>query len=82
MAEQNIQAHGVKHQATPIRSDLFPDLPPLAYDVIVTNSPYVDEEDMNDLSAEFNAEPVLSLAAGSDDLSWCGIFDILPRMAC
>lgn len=68
VAEQNIQAHGVEHQVTPIRSDLFRDLPPLAYDVIVTNPPYVDEEDMNDLPAEFHAEPVLGLAAGSDGL--------------
>lgn len=68
VAEQNIQAHGVEHKVTPIRSDLFRDLPPLAYDVIVTNPPYVDEEDMNNLPAEFHAEPVLGLAAGSDGL--------------
>ncbi|KYP97755.1 SAM-dependent methyltransferase [Sodalis-like endosymbiont of Proechinophthirus fluctus] len=68
VAEQNIQAHGVEHRVTPILSDLFRDLPPLAYDVIVTNPPYVDEEDMNDLPAEFHAEPVLGLVAGSDGL--------------
>lgn len=68
VAEHNIQAHGVEQRVTPIRSDLFRELPPLAYDAIITNPPYVDEEDMNDLPAEFHAEPVLGLAAGSDGL--------------
>lgn len=68
VAEQNIQTHGVEHQITPICSDLFCDAPMLAYDVIITNPPYVDEEDINDMPAEFRAEPVLSLTAGSDGL--------------
>lgn len=68
VAEHSIQAHGVEQRVIPIRSDLFRELPPLAYDAIITNPPYVDEEDMNDLPAEFHAEPVLGLAAGSDGL--------------
>lgn len=68
VAEQNIQAHGIEHRVIPIRSDLFCNLPPMAYDLIVTNPPYVDEENMNNLPTEFHAEPVLSLAAGSDGL--------------
>lgn len=68
VAKHNIQAHGVEHRITTICSDLFRDLPLLSYDMIITNPPYVDEEDMNDLPAEFKAEPVLGLAAGSDGL--------------
>ncbi len=68
VAEHNIQAHHLEHQVTPLRSDLFRDLPALRYDLIVTNPPYVDEEDMGDLPEEFHAEPVLGLAAGSDGL--------------
>jgi ribosomal protein L3 glutamine methyltransferase len=68
VAERNIQEHGVENQVTPIRSDLFRELPKLQYDLIVTNPPYVDEEDMSDLPQEFRFEPELGLAAGSDGL--------------
>lgn len=68
VTEHNIQQHGPEQQVTPIRSDLFRELPPLRYDLIVTNPPYVDEEDMSDLPDEFRHEPALGLAAGSDGL--------------
>ena len=68
VAEQNIQDHGLEGQVTPIRSDLFRDLIEDKYDLIVTNPPYVDEEDMNSLPEEFRHEPELGLAAGTDGL--------------
>ncbi len=68
VAEQNIQDHGLEQQVFPIRSDLLRDIPKDQYDLIVTNPPYVDEEDMNSLPDEFQHEPELGLAAGSDGL--------------
>nr|WP_255697829.1 MULTISPECIES: 50S ribosomal protein L3 N(5)-glutamine methyltransferase [unclassified Pantoea] len=68
VAEQNIEAHGLLHHVTPIRADLFRQLPQLKYDLIVTNPPYVDAEDMDDLPGEYRHEPELGLAAGSDGL--------------
>ncbi|ENM5902535.1 50S ribosomal protein L3 N(5)-glutamine methyltransferase [Vibrio mimicus] len=68
VAEQNIQDHGLEQQVFPIRSDLFRDLPQEQYDLIVTNPPYVDQEDMDSLPSEFRHEPELGLAAGSDGL--------------
>ncbi|MEI7354802.1 50S ribosomal protein L3 N(5)-glutamine methyltransferase [Pectobacterium versatile] len=68
VTEQNIQQHGLEYRVTPIRSDLFRDLPAIRYDLIVTNPPYVDEEDMFDLPQEFRFEPELGLAAGNDGL--------------
>ncbi|GKW42523.1 50S ribosomal protein L3 N(5)-glutamine methyltransferase [Pectobacterium parvum] len=68
VTEQNIQQHALEYRVTPIRSDLFRDLPAIRYDLIVTNPPYVDEEDMFDLPQEFRFEPELGLAAGNDGL--------------
>jgi ribosomal protein L3 glutamine methyltransferase len=68
VAEQNVQDHGMEQQVFPIRSDLFRDLPKEQYNLIVTNPPYVDEEDMNSLPDEFTHEPELGLAAGTDGL--------------
>ncbi|HHR5900379.1 TPA: 50S ribosomal protein L3 N(5)-glutamine methyltransferase [Providencia alcalifaciens] len=68
VTEQNIENHGLEHRVIPIRSDLFRDMPEVKYDLIVTNPPYVDAEDMDDLPQEFRVEPELALAAGSDGL--------------
>jgi len=68
VTEHNIEEHGLIHHVTPIRSDLFRDLPKVQYDLIVTNPPYVDEEDMSDLPSEYRHEPELGLASGSDGL--------------
>ncbi|GAB3527400.1 50S ribosomal protein L3 N(5)-glutamine methyltransferase [Photobacterium alginatilyticum] len=68
VAEQNIQDHGLEQQVIPLRSDLLRDVPKDQYDLIVTNPPYVDQEDMNSLPEEFRHEPELGLAAGTDGL--------------
>lgn len=68
VAEINIESHELELQVFPIRSDLLRDLPKDKYDLIVSNPPYVDEEDMNSLPDEFRHEPELGLAAGSDGL--------------
>lgn len=68
ITEHNIAEHGMQERVTPIRSDLFSELLPIQYDVIVTNPPYVDQEDMDDLPDEFKIEPELALAAGNDGL--------------
>ncbi|UJF18725.1 50S ribosomal protein L3 N(5)-glutamine methyltransferase [Vibrio sp. SS-MA-C1-2] len=68
VAEINIHNHQMDQQVFPLRSDLFRDLPEDKYDLIVTNPPYVDQEDMDSLPDEFRHEPELGLAAGSDGL--------------
>lgn len=68
VTEQNISAHGLDHHVKPIHADLFRELPKTQYDLIVTNPPYVDADDMNDLPNEYRHEPELGLAAGHDGL--------------
>ncbi len=68
VAEINVESHELEHQVFPIRSDLLRDIPKDKYDLIVSNPPYVDEEDMSSLPDEYRHEPELGLAAGSDGL--------------
>ena len=68
VTEQNISAHGLEQNVTPICADLFRQLPQTQYDLIVTNPPYVDADDMDDLPDEYRHEPELGLAAGRDGL--------------
>src|SRR5690606_22144160 len=68
VAEQNIHDHGLEQQVIPLHSDLLRDVPKDKYDIIVSNPPYVDQEDMDSLPEEFRHEPELGLAAGFDGL--------------
>ena len=51
------------------QSDLFENIPNKKYDIIVSNPPYVDEEDFAEIPDEFLAEPKLGLTSGSDGLA-------------
>lgn len=68
VAEENIAMHGLEERVIPIQSNLYDGVPKQRYDLIVTNPPYVDAEDMADLPDEFRHEPELGLAAGDDGL--------------
>ena len=68
VAQINIERHQVAHRVFPISSDLFTDIPQDKYDLIVTNPPYVDQEDLDDMPQEFHHEPELALGSGADGL--------------
>ncbi len=74
VARINRQRHGMEGSLELYHSDLFDDLPPQRFDLIVSNPPYVDAEDMAALSDEFLAEPRMGLEAGEDGL------DLVERM--
>ncbi|RTE87394.1 MULTISPECIES: 50S ribosomal protein L3 N(5)-glutamine methyltransferase [Gammaproteobacteria] len=68
VAQMNVAEYDLHEQVTLIQSDGFTDIPAQSYDLIVTNPPYVDAEDMDDLPQEYHHEPELGLAAGEDGL--------------
>lgn len=74
VARINVQKLHVHNQVTLHRADVFQGLPAAHYDIIVSNPPYVDAEDLATLPDEHRAEPALGLKAGADGL------DIVRRL--
>lgn len=68
VAKINILRHEVEDQVVLYHSNLFEGLPAKQYDLIISNPPYVDEEEMAALPKEFHHEPFLGLAAGPEGL--------------
>ena len=68
VAAINLEQHELSDHIKLYESDLFNAIPAQEFDVIVSNPPYVDAEDMAALSAEFKCEPELGLRAGEDGL--------------
>jgi ribosomal protein L3 glutamine methyltransferase len=68
VARINILRHGLVERVNPVVSDVFSGLEGKAYDVIVSNPPYVPVQEMAQLAAEFRHEPELALAAGFDGM--------------
>lgn len=69
VAQINIERHHLSGQVEAVQSDLFDNLQGRKYDIIVSNPPYVDAEEMAALAPEFLHEPAeLALASGTDGL--------------
>ncbi|ABM00366.1 50S ribosomal protein L3 N(5)-glutamine methyltransferase [Shewanella amazonensis] len=69
VAQINVESHGLVERVFPMQSDLFSAIPKgPQYDLIVSNPPYVDEEDIGDMPDEYHHEPAIGLASGRDGL--------------
>jgi ribosomal protein L3 glutamine methyltransferase len=68
VAKINVADSLHKDRITLYEGDLFAPLKGKKYDLIITNPPYVDAEDMTDMPPEYLHEPRMALAAGDDGL--------------
>ncbi|WP_133407518.1 50S ribosomal protein L3 N(5)-glutamine methyltransferase [Parashewanella tropica] len=69
VAQINVESHHVIDRVFPMQSDLFSAIPKgPQYDLIVSNPPYVDEEDLSEMPNEYHHEPEIGLGSGRDGL--------------
>lgn len=68
VAKINLLRHGLEDQVNLHKSDLFNGLPAKKYNLIVSNPPYVSQQEMAELPEEYRHEPSLGLAAGTEGL--------------
>ena len=73
VARINVDKHGLQERITLLESDAL-SAPALQtrgpFDLILCNPPYVNAQSMADLPREYQAEPVLALAGGTDGMDF------------
>lgn len=70
VANKNIQRYEMNERVRAVESDLFSNLQGQCYDLIVSNPPYVDAEDLASMPAEYQNEPEIALGSGFDGLDF------------
>lgn len=68
VARINVRRHGLGRRVTLHRSDVFDDVAPATYDLIISNPPYEPSARVDALPPEFQREPRLALDGGPDGL--------------
>lgn len=69
VAKINVLQHEVAERINLYETNLYP-LTPKKYDVIISNPPYVTQDEINLLPPEYLHEPRMALAAGVDGLDY------------
>lgn len=70
LARENVEFQDVGERVRVLKSDLFAGLAGECYDLIVSNPPYVTEQEFAALPPEYSHEPKLGLTAGDDGLDF------------
>jgi ribosomal protein L3 glutamine methyltransferase len=68
VARANVERHGVSARVSVLESDLFAALQG-PYDLILSNPPYVSQEEVDELPPEYRHEPSLGLVSEDDGLA-------------
>jgi ribosomal protein L3 glutamine methyltransferase len=68
VARFNFAQHELGARIKLHRSDVFDAVPPVKYDVILSNPPYVPTRELRGLPEEFKREPAMALDGGGDGL--------------
>ena len=68
VARRNVDDYGLQDRIALIESDLYAQLQKKKYDLIISNPPYVNSDSMSKLPAEYQREPQLALAGGTDGM--------------
>lgn len=71
LARENIAFQHLEARVRAVRSDLFAGLQGQRYDLIVSNPPYVTDDEYAALPGEYAHEPKLGLTSGADGLDLC-----------
>ena len=76
LALENTAFHQLQGRCNVLQSDLFEQLAGRRYDIILSNPPYVDAQDIAAMPREYLSEPEIALGSGADGL------DITRRILC
>lgn len=68
VARFNIATHHLAKRVKLHHSDVFDAVPPVKYDLILSNPPYVPTRELRGLPEEFKQEPAMALDGGKDGL--------------
>ena len=68
VAKFNVAAHHLAKRVKLHHSDVFDAVPPVKYDLILSNPPYVPTRELRGLPEEFKQEPAMALDGGRDGL--------------
>lgn len=68
VAQRNVERHGLGDRVRTLQSDLFDALDG-TYDLVITNPPYVSDEEVSGLPPEYHHEPVLGLRSDENGVA-------------
>jgi len=68
IAKENIETYHLTERVCVLESDLYSAVKNKKYDLIISNPPYVNEDSMHALPAEYLHEPRIALAGGDDGM--------------